>query len=119
MRDRIRHQRAPDRGDRWLLCARVDCPRRTEPVGATIRASLELDNATLVAKERPALRAPKLTVAGDVTLGDEATVIGAVDLSSATVDGRLLLKYRVDDDHKSSISDCHVNTLHLEILPAE
>jgi hypothetical protein len=87
--------------------------------GAVIRAGLELDDATLVAKDRPALRAPKLTVTGDVTLGDGATVMGAVDFSSATVDGCLLLKYRVEDDHKLSVSDCHVKTLHLEILPSE
>ncbi len=87
--------------------------------GAVIRAGLELDDATLVAKDRSALRAPKLTVAGDVTLGDRATVIGAVDLGSASVEGSLLLKYRVDEDHKLSMSDCHVKALHLEIEPAE
>jgi hypothetical protein len=38
--------------------------------GATIRAGLELDGATLVADDHPALRAPKLTVTGDVTLGE-------------------------------------------------
>jgi hypothetical protein len=87
--------------------------------GADIRAGLELDGATLFAKDRPALRAPRLTVAGDVTLGDRATVVGEVDLSSATVEGCLLLRYRVDDDHEVSIPDCHVRTLHLEIVPAE
>ena len=87
--------------------------------GADIRAGLELDGATLFAEDRPALRAPKLTMTGDLTLGDGATISGAVDLSSATVDGCLMLKYRVDDEHKLSISDSHVKTLHLEISPAE
>jgi hypothetical protein len=49
-----------------------------------------------------------------VTLQDRATVIGAVDLSSETVEGSLLLKYRADDDHELSMSDCHVKALHLD-----
>lgn len=87
--------------------------------GATIRAGLELDAATLIADDGPALRALKLTVTGDMTLGDGATISGAVDLSSATVGGCLMLNYRVDDDHNLSISDSQVKTLHLEILSAE
>jgi hypothetical protein len=87
--------------------------------GADIRGGLELDGATLIGGDRPALRAPNLTVTGDVTLGDGASINGAVDFSSATVDGCLVLKYRVDDKHDLSISDSHVKTLHLEILPAE
>jgi hypothetical protein len=87
--------------------------------GAAIRAGVELDGATLLAEDRPALRAPKLTVTGDVKLGEEATIRGTVDLSSVTVGGRLMLNYRVNDKHELSISDSHIKTLHLEILPAE
>lgn len=88
-------------------------------MGAAIRAGLELDGANLISENRPALRAPKLTVTGDVSLEDGATISGAVDLSSATVDGHLMLKYHVDGEHELSISDAHVQTLQLEILPAE
>lgn len=67
----------------------------------------------------PALRAPNMTVNGDVTLGAGTTVSGAVDLSSATVDGCLMLTYRVHDEHTLSISDSQVKTLRMEIVPAE
>lgn len=87
--------------------------------GAAIRAGLELDSATLIAEDRPALRAPKLTVTGDVTLGEGATIRGSVDLSSATVGGCLMLNYRVHAEHEVSVSDSRVKALHLEIVSAE
>lgn len=85
--------------------------------GATIRAGLELHGATLVAKEVPALRAPHMSVTGDVTL-EGTTVKGSVDLSSATVGGALMLRYRVDDEHEVSVEDSRINGLRVEISPA-
>jgi hypothetical protein len=87
--------------------------------GAAIRAGLELDDATLVAEGRRALRAPKLAVTGDVTFGESATVSGAIDLSSASINGCLSLTYRVVDEHELSLSEGQVKTLRLEIAPAE
>jgi hypothetical protein len=72
-----------------------------------------------VAKDHLALRAPKLAVTGDVTLGDRTTISGTIDLSSATVGGCLRLTYRVGDEHELFISEGQVKTLHLAILPAE
>lgn len=46
-------------------------------------------------------------------------ISGDVDLSSATIDGCLMLKYRVNDDHKVSLSDSRVTNLHLEIMSGE
>lgn len=87
--------------------------------GANIRAGLELGGATLVAEDRPALRTPKLTVAGDVILGRDTTVSGAVDLSSVTVGGLLELEYQASDGHTLSIPDSNIKNLHLDVLPPE
>src|ERR1700754_3282340 len=87
--------------------------------GADIRAGLELDGANLTAKNHPALRAPNLNVAGDVTIGGGATISGDVNLSSATVGGRLMLNYQLADGHKLCISNGDIKSLHLEVLPAE
>jgi len=87
--------------------------------GADIRAGLELHGATLAGGERKAFRAPHLTVVGDVTLADGARVSGAVDLSSVTVHGRLMLDYRVDDLHQVVLSESRIRALQLEIVPAE
>ncbi|MFC0108056.1 hypothetical protein [Kibdelosporangium aridum] len=87
--------------------------------GAHIRAGLELDGAVLSAEDRPVLRAPKLTVTGDVTLGSAATISGAVDLSSVVIDGRLMLQHQANGQHEVTITDARVTTLHLEMWPPE
>ncbi|MFL6123727.1 hypothetical protein [Actinophytocola sp.] len=87
--------------------------------GADIQAGLELGRAILFAEDRPALRAPNLSVTGDVTLGDGATISGAVNLSSVKIGGCLTLNYRVTGEHKIIISNSDIKTLHLEVSPPE
>jgi hypothetical protein len=87
--------------------------------GATIQAGLELYEATLIAADGPALRAPHLTVTGDVSLDDGATVSGNVDLSSATIGGCLRLRYQVSGEHTLSVQDSQIKVLHMETEPAE
>ncbi|MET9261280.1 hypothetical protein [Amycolatopsis sp. NPDC004079] len=86
---------------------------------ADIGAGLELDRANLAASGRPALRAPKMVVSGDITVGYGAMISGAVDLDSATAGGSVKLAYRVDDEHMLSLSDSHLKMLCLEVLPGD
>lgn len=85
--------------------------------GASIQAGLELNDATLVA-DRLALRAPKLTVSGDLSLGTKSTVSGAIDLSTASIGECLNLTYRVQEEHELSLSESQVKSLRLGIEPA-
>lgn len=59
--------------------------------GADIGAGIELDGATLTAEHGPALRAPGLSVNGDIHLTAGCTVTGQTDLSDTTVTGTLTI----------------------------
>ncbi|WP_409186248.1 hypothetical protein F9C11_19245 [Amycolatopsis sp. VS8301801F10] len=86
---------------------------------AHIGAGLELDGANLAANGRPALRAPKIAVSGDVTVGYGARISGAVDLDSATVGGDVKLTYRVGEEHRLSLLESRLKMLCLEVLRAD
>jgi hypothetical protein len=59
--------------------------------GTEVGVAIELDGATLTSAIGPALRGPRLSVRGDVTISDNAAIEGNIDLESSIIGGTLAL----------------------------
>jgi hypothetical protein len=88
-------------------------------VASRDRRRHELDQATLTAQDRPALRAEGISVRGDLDLTDGYTTNRTTDLRSAAIGGRLTIAdASLDSDQQPtvSLSAAHLDTLRLGAL---
>jgi hypothetical protein len=84
--------------------------------GAEISAAIELAGAALTAADRPALRATNIHVEGDLDLTNDVKITGTVDLTAATVGGRLKITdalFGADGQPTVNLSAARLGTLHL------